>query len=129
MDHYNHSNNNLNLVGGSNNKKPEMEFAGGNQEQQQMTIFYGGQICVCPVTESQAKEIIWRAGRDMDERRQVEMGLSSSSSSSPSLSQPTYPCLRPPSINDQTPQGLSMKKSLQQFLEKRRQLHHSKSLP
>ncbi|KAF8413561.1 hypothetical protein HHK36_001552 [Tetracentron sinense] len=74
--------------------------------QQQLTIFYNGRLCVGDATELQARAIIWLASREIEER----MNTSRSESVSPSLqSQVLY-----------SPSGLSIKRSLQRFLQKRK---------
>ncbi|KAL0542664.1 hypothetical protein IC582_017737 [Cucumis melo] len=78
----------------------------GSPQSQQLTIFYNGRICVCDVTELQARAILKLATREMEEN-----GLSETPS--PMLQQ------SPPPRTPTTP-GLSMKKSLQRFLQKRK---------
>ncbi|GAA0185411.1 hypothetical protein LIER_32699 [Lithospermum erythrorhizon] len=80
------------------------------ERQKQMTIFYKGQIAVADVTELQAREIILVANREMEER----------------LSSMNYSCSLPPRTplvhhpHTPSPTGLSMKRSLQRFLQKRK---------
>ncbi|CAK9162324.1 unnamed protein product [Ilex paraguariensis] len=90
--------------------QPMMNFLGespNQQQQQQLTIFYNGNISVCDVTELQARNIIWLASREMEEK-----------SKTPSGSQPSSPLLQSPVYSPAT--GLSMKKSLERFLQKRK---------
>ncbi|XP_043689919.1 protein TIFY 5A-like [Telopea speciosissima] len=72
---------------------------------QQLTIFYNGRICVCDVTELQARTIICLARREMEERMNT-----------PRSAEPVSPL----QSQLQSPAGLSMKRSLQQFLQKRK---------
>ncbi|XP_042517064.1 protein TIFY 5A [Macadamia integrifolia] len=71
---------------------------------QQLTIFYNGRICVCDVTELQARAIICVAKREMEER----------------MNTPRSEPVSPLQCQLQSPAGLSMKRSLQQFLQKRK---------
>ncbi|KAG9149756.1 hypothetical protein Leryth_012448 [Lithospermum erythrorhizon] len=72
---------------------------------QQLTIFYNGKTAVCDVTELQARSIISLASQEMEDRSLI-------SSSSPTT--PLVQSLTP------SPTGLSMKRSLKRFLEKRK---------
>ncbi|KAK4589205.1 hypothetical protein RGQ29_019981 [Quercus rubra] len=91
--------------------QPMMEERRGspqqNQQPQQLTIFYNGKICVSDVTEFQARSILMLATREMEERLKTPTG---SDLSSPTLQTEQYS----PST------GLSMKRSLQRFLQKRK---------
>ncbi|KAL2244661.1 protein TIFY 5A [Sesamum indicum] len=85
-------------------------------EKQQLTIFYNGRVATCDVTELQARSIISLARREMeDEKSKTSVGGSGSQPSSPVLiSSPIH-------NNRQTSgSGLSMKRSLQSFLQKRK---------
>ncbi|KAG4945772.1 hypothetical protein AAZX31_15G088800 [Glycine max] len=81
------------------------------QEQQQpLTIFYDGKICVADVTELQAKSILMLANRKLEERVRTPTG---SEPSSPTVMQSNNQLYSPGT-------GPSMRKSLQRFLQKRR---------
>ncbi|KAG9439340.1 hypothetical protein H6P81_019505 [Aristolochia fimbriata] len=93
--------------------------AAAESSQQQITIFYNGRVCVCDVTEIQARAILCMAKRETEERLGT-LGThvtkcSSSSEPQPPLAPATSPCARP-----RPRAGLSMKKSLERFLEKRK---------
>ncbi|KAJ8538487.1 hypothetical protein K7X08_027708 [Anisodus acutangulus] len=89
-----------------NNCKNNLYFSMKDQEstelekqpQQQLTIFYNGRLVVSDVTELQAKAIIYLASREMEEETKKT---------------PSSPLL-------QTQTGLFMKRSLQRFLQKRK---------
>nr|AVA18023.1 jasmonate ZIM domain-containing protein 8 [Euphorbia lathyris] len=86
-----------------------------DQTVQQITIFYNGNVCVSDVTELQAKAILLLATREKEANRSTSpTGSSSSSEQSESTLKPSS--LSSPICN---PNGLSMKKSLQRFLQKR----------
>ncbi|KAL5150969.1 Protein TIFY 5A [Glycine soja] len=80
------------------------------QQQQPLTIFYDGNICVADVTELQAKSILLLANRKLEERVRTPTG---SEPSSPAVMQSNNQLYSPGT-------GLSMRKSLQRFLEKRK---------
>lgn len=88
-------------------------------QQQQLTIFYNGNVCVADVTELQAKAILLLARREEEEKLMASTSRSGSCSSSEST--PPRPPLEPNSLSSSicNPNGLSMKKSLQRFLQKR----------
>ncbi|KAJ0081549.1 hypothetical protein Patl1_10044 [Pistacia atlantica] len=80
-----------------------------NQPPQQLTIFYNGRVCVCDVTEFQARHILSLASREMEERMKMLTG-----------SEPVSPSLPSPLYTPSSTSGLSMKRSLQRFLQKRK---------
>ncbi|XP_068655587.1 protein TIFY 5A [Aristolochia californica] len=76
------------------------------ENSQQITMFYNGRVCACDVTEIQARAILCMAKRKTEER----LGTLSTEPSSGCTSQ-----------NPQAQRtGLSMKRSLQRFLQKRK---------
>ncbi|KAH7654313.1 Tify domain-containing protein [Dioscorea alata] len=90
-----------------------MDKSEGNN--QQITIFYGGRMCTCDVTEIQARAIICMAKRNMEERMAQcnNNNNNNNNNGGDSSSEPSQP---PQLINP----GLSMKRSLHHFLEKRK---------
>ncbi|KAB2081780.1 hypothetical protein ERO13_A05G147700v2 [Gossypium hirsutum] len=76
-------------------------------QQQQLTIFYNGRVCVSDVTELQAKAILMLANRERDERMKSPTGW-----------EPVSPTLKSQVKCPNT--ALSMKRSLQRFLQKRK---------
>ncbi|RVW34919.1 Protein TIFY 5A [Vitis vinifera] len=76
------------------------------QQQQQLTIFYDGRVCVCEVTELQARAIILTASREVETKTPTASDVTMVS---PSLQSQLY-----------SPTGLSMKRSLRSFLQKRK---------
>ncbi|KAK7303103.1 hypothetical protein RJT34_14004 [Clitoria ternatea] len=78
-----------------------------HQEQQQpLTIIYDGKICVADVTEFQAKSILTLANKKMEERVRTTEACSASAMVGQYQLSPGS--------------GLSMKRSLQRFLQKRK---------
>ncbi|KAJ1430604.1 Tify domain [Sesbania bispinosa] len=80
--------------------------------QQPLTIFYDGKICVSDVTELQARSILMLANKEIEEKVRTPT-TSGSEPSSPMPVSSHYNLYSPGS-------GLSMKKSLQRFLQKRK---------
>ncbi|KAI5447523.1 hypothetical protein KIW84_015107, partial [Lathyrus oleraceus] len=79
-------------------------------QQQPLTIFYDGKMCVTDVTEFQAKSILMLANKKVQEIVKTPTG---SEPSKPTMVQsPHQSCSHAP--------GLSMKRSLQRFLQKRK---------
>ncbi|WOL07899.1 hypothetical protein Cni_G16649 [Canna indica] len=86
-----------------------------SRQQQQLAIFYNGQICFCDATEIKARAIISMAKREMDDqmmkkRRQQQGGGEEMKESSPAQN-PERLLMNP---------ELPMKRSLQRFLQKRK---------
>ncbi|XP_038896063.1 protein TIFY 5A-like [Benincasa hispida] len=79
--------------------------------QQQMTIFYNGRVCVADFTEDQAKAIIMLATRHVEER---------SKNPQQKLERSTSPEQCNVEAVSGSGSGLSMKRSLQRFLQKRK---------
>lgn len=103
----------------SNDQEPPQQQQ-QQQKPQKLTIFYNGTVCVCDATELQAKAILMLASREMEDNkiRKFSSGPSSSSSSSGKPVSPirTSP---PPVYSSKNNTALSMKRSLQRFLQKR----------
>ncbi|KAL2343385.1 hypothetical protein Fmac_004670 [Flemingia macrophylla] len=76
------------------------------QQHHPLTIFYDGKICVSDATELQARSILMVANREMEKRVMT--------ASSPLLQSPHNNNMYSPGT------GLSMKRSLQRFLQKRK---------
>ncbi|KAE9598984.1 hypothetical protein Lal_00022590 [Lupinus albus] len=95
---------------------PKLQHLHQQQQQRQqeqhntLTIFYDGKICVSDVTEFQAKSIIFLANKKMEERMKTQSGLEPSTPTVVESHQPLYSPATP----------LSMKRSLQRFLQKRK---------
>ncbi|PON32825.1 Tify domain containing protein [Parasponia andersonii] len=81
--------------------------------QQQVTVFFNGRAFVCDMTEMQARAIILIASREIEERKDTQ---GSELALSIWLQSQLY---RSP--------GFSMKRSLQRFLQKRKQRSQSSS--
>ncbi|KAI3962773.1 hypothetical protein MKW98_029932 [Papaver atlanticum] len=82
---------------------------GSDESPQHLTIFFDGRVSVCDVTELQAREILSLARREMNERM-------TSCSSVPSPATPSV-------VQSQlqiSPNGICMQRSLQRFLQKRK---------
>ncbi|KAK1279457.1 hypothetical protein QJS04_geneDACA017696 [Acorus gramineus] len=72
-----------------------------HHQNQQLSIFYGGRVCVCDVTEIQAMEIINAAKRRTEEEEEERRR-------------------RREEEEEERMTGVSMKRSLQRFLQKRK---------
>ncbi|CAL0301253.1 unnamed protein product [Lupinus luteus] len=115
----NHHNNNINnpiMEASSGSPKIEQVHYHDQQQRQQkeqqntLTIFYDGKICVSDVTELQARSILMLANKTMEERVKTPSGLEPSTPTVVESHQPLYSPATP----------LSMKRSLQRFLQKRK---------
>ncbi|KAK7284006.1 hypothetical protein RIF29_13757 [Crotalaria pallida] len=98
-------------------KSPPQQYNGQLQQQQQhqpLTIFYDGKMCVCDVTELQARSILMLAKKEMEERVRTPTGTGSSEPYSPSLQSPHH------NLHSPATPGLAMTRSLQRFLQKRK---------
>nr|UXP70617.1 JAZ4 [Aquilaria sinensis]UXP70618.1 JAZ4 [Aquilaria sinensis] len=77
-----------------------------NDEKQSLTIFYNGSVSVADVTELQARALLLLASREVEERIRSPTTTASEPATPSALPSPLYSS------------GLSMKKSLQRFLQK-----------
>ncbi|KAK4271857.1 hypothetical protein QN277_020487 [Acacia crassicarpa] len=96
-------------------RSTEQDGESPQQNLQKLTMFYDGKMCVFDVNEVQARWILTLANREMKERARTPNGYGSGSGSGSEPSSPntTVPMYSPNS-------GLSMKRSLQSFLQKRK---------
>ncbi|XP_074569217.1 protein TIFY 10a-like [Curcuma longa] len=96
------------------------------QQKRQMTIFYNGQVCVCDATEMQARAIIAMAEKEMEAMigKQKQMNKHDQQRQEAMVESTTALPLPPSPSPETSPQvlnpGLSMRRSLQRFLEKRK---------
>ncbi|WOG89675.1 hypothetical protein DCAR_0208913 [Daucus carota subsp. sativus] len=82
------------------------------RDTQTLTIFYNGTVSSCDVTEIQARSIISVASE--------ELVRENNEATTPTLSETSSESCRKPQVIYKQNTGLSMKRSLQQFLQKRR---------
>ncbi|RDX81886.1 Protein TIFY 5A [Mucuna pruriens] len=97
-------------------ESPQQQDPHHQQQPQQhhpLTIFYDGKICVSDVTELQARSILMLANKEMEKRVMTPTG-----------SEPSSPILQSPHNMYSPSTGLSMKRSLQRFLQKRKNRVH-----
>ncbi|KAL6567293.1 hypothetical protein OROGR_000961 [Orobanche gracilis] len=87
------------------------EEGGSPNEKQPLTIFYNGRVASCDATEQQARIIISLASRETEVK---------SNNLRPRGSNTYSPVLTNSPIGSPTSSSLSMKRSLQRFLEKRK---------
>lgn len=91
------------------------EYSKEQQQLQQITIFYNGNVCAGDVTEQQARAILMLARQETEAKMRINSSGSSSSSSTSSSEQIVSPTVAsPPPVYSP-----NMKISLQRFLEKR----------
>ncbi|CAN1145759.1 Protein TIFY 5A [Linum perenne] len=94
---------------------PMRSSSGDDQREEKQhlpfTVFYNDSFCVCDVTEFQARSIIMLARNQEAATKENKLVRDEQGSQS---SSPTFESSCPPAM------GLSMKKSLQRFLQKRK---------
>ncbi|KAM5587647.1 protein TIFY 5A-like [Rosa sericea] len=99
---------------------PHHQSSQDMQQQQQLTIFYNEVMCVCDVTELQARAILCAANNEIGETVvKTTTTPSPIPSGSYELSSPSLH-YSPLCSSRVAAGGLSMKKSLQKFLQKRK---------
>ncbi|XP_048438516.1 protein TIFY 5A-like [Pyrus x bretschneideri] len=99
----------LQLYSPGSNETQQQEH---QQQRRRLTIFYNGMMCVRDVTELQARSILFLANKEMEESVKSPFTPSSGSSEPPSPNVVSPLC--------STVAGVSMKRSLQRFLQKRK---------
>ncbi|XP_057433144.1 protein TIFY 5A [Lotus japonicus] len=93
-------------------KSPMQNYFQQQENQRPLTIFYEGKICVADVTEHQAKSILMLAHKKVEEEIRMR---------TPTGAEPSTPTIVQSPHHVHSPgTGLSMKRSLQQFLQKRK---------
>ncbi|XP_074329488.1 protein TIFY 5A-like [Apium graveolens] len=100
----------------------EVTYGNPRQEQntRKITIFYNGRVKSCDVTEIQARSIISVASEEIGREKGEAKTPTCSETSSDS-------CPKAQVMHKQQNTGLTMKRSLQQFLQKRRTRIHATS--
>ncbi|OAY29166.1 protein TIFY 5A [Manihot esculenta] len=86
------------------------------QQNQQLTIFYNGTVCACDVTELQARAILFLASREMEEKQRTPTPTPTPTPSGSEVASPNLPS----QLCSPIAAGLSMKRSIQRFLQKRK---------
>ncbi|KAM7530470.1 hypothetical protein LguiB_033880 [Lonicera macranthoides] len=95
------------------------------EEKEQLTLFYNGTVSACEVTELQARAIIFFASQQMAEKSKSpslngsDPLMVQSQMQSPSLNG-SDPLMVQSQMQSPTSTDLSMKRSLQRFLQKRK---------
>ncbi|KAL0442507.1 UNVERIFIED_CONTAM: protein TIFY 5A [Sesamum latifolium] len=95
-------------------------MSGSPDEKQQLTIFYNGRVATCDVTELQARSIISLARREMEDQKSKSSWSGSEPSSPVLINSPIHNNSRTSGSGSGSGSGLSMKRSLQSFLQKRK---------
>ncbi|KAL5577253.1 hypothetical protein UlMin_018952 [Ulmus minor] len=104
----------------SDHNQTETEESNESPKQNQpITIFYNGRICVCDVTDFQAKAILILASKELDQEKGLKTPTTPATPATPAAV-PWSPSVKSPLPVYSPAAGLSMKKSLQRFLQKRK---------
>ncbi|KAF3449945.1 hypothetical protein FNV43_RR06024 [Rhamnella rubrinervis] len=125
-----------NMKDESTSESPPSQRQQLKQHQQQLTIFYNGNMCVCDVTELQARAILFYASREMEEKMMTMRTPKYDDAEYSPAPTPTPTTTPTPTgsststvvqMSSPTAAGLSMKRSLQRFLQKRKHRVHATS--